>query len=48
VAVGRPADVLAAERGVVIDRDYLTSPEDDIKEITPVMTIVGGRVSYSR
>ncbi len=33
---------------VVIDRDYLTCPEDQIRHIEPVMTIVGGRVSYSR
>ena len=30
----------------VLDRDYLTVPADQIKEITPVMTIVGGRVVY--
>jgi predicted amidohydrolase YtcJ len=33
---------------VVVDRDYLTCPEDDIRKIEPVMTIVGGRVVYSR
>jgi predicted amidohydrolase YtcJ len=33
---------------VVIDRDYLTCPEDDIRTIAPVMTIVGGRVVYVR
>jgi predicted amidohydrolase YtcJ len=33
---------------VVIDRDYLTCPEDQIRQIAPVMTVVGGRVSYSR
>jgi predicted amidohydrolase YtcJ len=32
---------------VVIDRDYLTCPEDEIRNITPVMTIVGGRIAYS-
>ena len=31
---------------VVIDRDYLTVPADDIKNIKSVMTIVGGRVVY--
>jgi predicted amidohydrolase YtcJ len=31
---------------VVIDRDYLTIPADQIKDITPVMTMVGGRVVY--
>jgi predicted amidohydrolase YtcJ len=27
---------------VVLDRDYMTIPEDQIKEIKPVMTVVGG------
>ncbi|HWF38471.1 MAG TPA: amidohydrolase [Candidatus Acidoferrales bacterium] len=31
---------------VVIDRDYLTVPEDQIKAITPVMTMVGGKIAY--
>jgi hypothetical protein len=37
---GRFADL------VVIDRDYLTIPADQIKEIKPVMTMVGGRVVF--
>jgi predicted amidohydrolase YtcJ len=37
---GRYADI------VVIDKDYLTIPADQIKDIKPVMTIVGGRVVY--
>ncbi len=37
---GRFADL------VVLDRDYLTVPEDEIKDINPVMTMVGGRVVY--
>jgi predicted amidohydrolase YtcJ len=37
---GRLADM------VVIDRDYLTVPVDQIKDIKSVMTIVGGRVAY--
>lgn len=32
---------------VVIDRDYLTCPEDQIRSIRPVMTIVGGRTVFS-
>ena len=32
---------------VVIDRDYLTIPADEIKEIKPVITMVGGRVVYA-
>ena len=31
---------------VVLDRDYLTIPADQIKDIRPVMTIVGGRIAY--
>jgi predicted amidohydrolase YtcJ len=29
---------------LVLDRDYLTVPEDQIKDIRPVATIVGGRL----
>ena len=31
---------------VVLDRDYLTIPADQIKDIKPVTTIVGGRIVY--
>ena len=31
---------------VVLDRDYLTIPADQIKDIRPVMTMVGGRVVH--
>jgi len=31
---------------VVLDRDYLTVPVDQIKDISSLMTIVGGRVVY--
>jgi predicted amidohydrolase YtcJ len=31
---------------VVLDRDYLTIPADQIKDIQPVMTIVGGKIAY--
>ncbi|HXH24250.1 MAG TPA: amidohydrolase family protein, partial [Vicinamibacterales bacterium] len=31
---------------VVLDRDYLTIPEEAIKDIQPVMTMVGGRIVY--
>ncbi len=37
---GRFADI------VVIDKDYLTVPAEQIKDIKSVMTIVGGRVAY--
>jgi len=31
---------------VVMDRDYLTIPADQIKDIKPVMTMIGGNVAY--
>jgi predicted amidohydrolase YtcJ len=31
---------------VVLDRDYLTIPADQIKDIRPVMTMIGGRIAY--
>jgi predicted amidohydrolase YtcJ len=31
---------------VVLDRDYLTVPVDQIKDIKPVMTMVGGRIVF--
>jgi predicted amidohydrolase YtcJ len=31
---------------VVLDRDYLTVPADQIEQIKPTMTIVGGRVVF--
>jgi predicted amidohydrolase YtcJ len=37
---GRLADL------VVTDRDYLTVPADQIKDIKPVMTMIGGRVVF--
>jgi hypothetical protein len=40
--VGKLADA------VVIDRDYFACPEDEIRAIEPLMTIVGGRVVYER
>ncbi len=39
---GRYADLL------VLDRDYLTVAADEIKDITPIMTLVGGRIVYER
>ena len=32
----------------VIDRDYLTCPEDQIKAIEPVMAIIGGQIAWRR
>jgi predicted amidohydrolase YtcJ len=31
---------------VVIDRDYFKCPEDEIRQIRPVMTILNGKVVY--
>ena len=42
IETGKLADL------VIIDRDYLTCPEDEIRSIEPVMTMAGGRVTYSR
>jgi predicted amidohydrolase YtcJ len=39
---GKYADLL------VLDRDYLTVPADQIKDIKPLMTMVGGKVVYER
>jgi predicted amidohydrolase YtcJ len=41
LAPGRVADL------IVIDRDYFAVPDEQIKEIQVVMTIVGGQVVYS-
>ncbi|MGH2400140.1 MAG: amidohydrolase family protein, partial [bacterium] len=40
IQAGRLADLVA------LDRDYLTIPADQIKDIRPVLTMVGGRVVY--
>ena len=39
---GKYADLL------VLDRDYLTVPADAIKDLRPVMTMVGGRVVFEK
>jgi predicted amidohydrolase YtcJ len=31
---------------VVIDRDYLTCPEDQIKAIEPVAVVIGGKLAH--
>ena len=31
---------------VVLDRDYMAVPEDEIFNIVPVLTMVGGRVVF--
>jgi predicted amidohydrolase YtcJ len=40
LARGKYADLL------VLDRDYLTVPEDEIKDIRPLVTMVGGKIVY--
>jgi predicted amidohydrolase YtcJ len=40
IAPGKLADL------VVMDRDYLTIPADQIKDIKPVMMFVGGKMAY--
>jgi predicted amidohydrolase YtcJ len=40
LAAGKYADLL------VLDRDYLTVPESEIKDIRPVITMVGGKIVY--
>ena len=42
IEAGKLADV------IVIDRDYLTCAESQIKDIEPVMTILDGKVVYRR
>ena len=37
---GKYADLL------VLDRDYLAVPADEIKDIKPLMTMVGGKIVY--
>ena len=33
---------------LVLDRDYMTVPADAIKDLKPVITMVGGKVVYER
>ena len=47
----KPDKLGTIERGkladlVVLDRDFLTIPSDDISEVTPVITVVDGKVVY--
>lgn len=49
--VFREADLGSLQKGkyadlLVLDRDYLTVPADSVKDLKPVMTIVGGKVVY--
>jgi hypothetical protein len=40
IQAGKLADLL------VLDRDYLSVPAEQIKDIKPVITMVGGRIVY--
>jgi hypothetical protein len=40
IEVGNHADL------AVLDRDYFTIPDDDIRRVRSVMTIVGGRITH--
>jgi hypothetical protein len=40
LAPGKYADLL------VLDRDYLTVPEDEIKDLKPLITMVGGKIVH--
>ena len=40
VEVGKEADL------VVIDKDYMTVPADEIEKIKPLLTMVGGKIVY--
>lgn len=42
LAPGKLADML------VLDRDYMTVPDDEIRLVRPDLTIVGGRIVYER
>ena len=33
---------------VIIDRDYLTCPEDQIRQIEPVIVIMNGKIAWER
>ena len=33
---------------IVLDKDYMTVPEADIRFIRPVMTVVGGKIVFER
>ncbi len=33
---------------VVLNKDYLTVPEDEIGRLDPVLTVMGGKVTYSQ
>ncbi len=42
IEVGKLGDL------TVIDRDFFECPEEEIRDIEPVMTIIGGKIAYQR
>lgn len=51
--VFREGDIGTLQKGkyadlLVLDRDYLTVAQDQIKDIAPVMTMVGGKIVYEK
>ena len=40
LAAGKYADLL------VLDRDYLTVPADEIKDLKPLVTMMGGKIVH--
>ncbi|MCB0000887.1 MAG: amidohydrolase family protein, partial [Anaerolineales bacterium] len=42
IAIGKLADL------AVLDRDYFTIPEEEIKEINAVLTIAGGEIVWQQ
>ena len=41
-----PNGTMPRKSSVIFKSDYLTIPADRIKDIKPMMTIVGGRIAY--
>jgi predicted amidohydrolase YtcJ len=46
MAVGSNSDLEKLADLLILDRDYLTIPADEIKDIKPLLTMVSGKVVY--
>jgi predicted amidohydrolase YtcJ len=46
MAVGSNSDLEKLAHLLILDRDYLTIPADEIKDIKPLLTMVSGKVVY--
>ena len=42
IEVGKLGDL------TVIDRDFFECPEEEIRDIQPVMTVINGRIAYQQ